>query len=283
MTKTCTFCGEEKGLELFYTNRNMPDGKTSRCKSCLYSRVIPVKHAKILERGSKQCPECKQELPLHSFYKRGEEAVDYSSYCKPCNIKRSLEYYYTKEPRKAAARIRESLWRLKMKTQGLCTRCGLEPLHTQTSCLACNEKRQKVAREKKIKQPKEYSERHKQLLYCWKERVCTKCCDEPAVEGSNWGITCKRQLSQRSAERAKALRLRALEKLGHVCACCGETGRQFLNFDHINGDGKGDRNPWKLHKSILEGRDDIRILCFNCNLGRELNGGICPHQVKVTA
>lgn len=26
---------------------------------------------------------------------------------------------------------------------------------------------------------------------------------------------------------------------------------------------------------------DIQILCYNCNLGREKNGGICPHQQPI--
>jgi hypothetical protein len=34
MTKTCTKCGTEKWLELFYKNKNKPDGLHPWCKSC---------------------------------------------------------------------------------------------------------------------------------------------------------------------------------------------------------------------------------------------------------
>jgi hypothetical protein len=74
----------------------------------------------------------------------------------------------------------------------------------------------------------------------------------------------------------------ALKKLGLKCSCCGERETLFLNFDHINGGGKRERKERdrrRIYKAIIRGeRDDIRLLCFNCNLGRELNGGICPHQ-----
>lgn len=77
---------------------------------------------------------------------------------------------------------------------------------------------------------------------------------------------------------------------GYVCACCGETERSFLTIDHINNDGA------KFRKNVLGNRgfagyhtyrwlrangypqDGLQVLCMNCQQGKKLNGGICPHQ-----
>ena len=77
---------------------------------------------------------------------------------------------------------------------------------------------------------------------------------------------------------------------GFVCACCGETNPGFLTLDHINNDGN-------IHRRTL-GRGDVRVgsvmmfkalkdagfppgfqvLCYNCNMGKARNGGVCPHK-----
>lgn len=74
---------------------------------------------------------------------------------------------------------------------------------------------------------------------------------------------------------------------GNVCVCCKEKNSKFLTIDHINNDGKrhgyhnGRRKTGSALYAVLiaEGfPDDVRILCFNCNVGRHLNGGRCPHE-----
>jgi hypothetical protein len=77
---------------------------------------------------------------------------------------------------------------------------------------------------------------------------------------------------------------------GFRCACCGETEKTFLTLDHIGNDGAS----WR--KRILGGRlragyatyawiykngfpEGFQVLCMNCNFGKRMNGGICPHQV----
>jgi hypothetical protein len=74
---------------------------------------------------------------------------------------------------------------------------------------------------------------------------------------------------------------------GYVCSCCGETEKVFLTIDHINGGGTRDRKKygrggkflyrWLRKNGYPEG---FRVLCFNCNAGRYINGGICPHEEK---
>jgi hypothetical protein len=86
-------------------------------------------------------------------------------------------------------------------------------------------------------------------------------------------------------------RRKVLEHYGKVCACCGEAEERFLTVDHINNDGYIHRRKvdgkrtiigscmtaWLVKNNFPEG---FQILCFNCNLGRAANGGICPHKVS---
>ncbi len=81
-----------------------------------------------------------------------------------------------------------------------------------------------------------------------------------------------------------------VEVIGHYsngkneCACCAENNIKFLSFDHIHGGGRQHRKKllkyfsfasWLKKQNYPEG---IQILCYNCNLGRQHNGGTCPHK-----
>ena len=72
------------------------------------------------------------------------------------------------------------------------------------------------------------------------------------------------------------------------CCCCGETNIVFLSLDHENNDGKQQRkkltNDNKMHfyywlkKNNYPQNLGLRTQCYNCNMGRSRNGGICPHK-----
>ena len=70
---------------------------------------------------------------------------------------------------------------------------------------------------------------------------------------------------------------------GPECACCGEDTVDFLTIDHINGGGNEHRrqmngtNPYRWLKKHGY-PPGYQVLCFNCNCGRRINGGICPHK-----
>lgn len=78
---------------------------------------------------------------------------------------------------------------------------------------------------------------------------------------------------------------------GYKCACCGETEKAFLTIDHIENDGAAHRRSitgkrhsagfhtyiWLVKNSFPNG---FQVLCMNCNHGKRMNGGICPHQVR---
>lgn len=82
-------------------------------------------------------------------------------------------------------------------------------------------------------------------------------------------------------EKCKKL---VFEHYGKKCVCCGEECQTFLTIDHINGCGRIHRkkigekiNIWLYKNNFPEG---FQTLCFNCNWGKHINGGICPHQQK---
>lgn len=73
-----------------------------------------------------------------------------------------------------------------------------------------------------------------------------------------------------------------------ACACCGECfSIMFLTIDHIYNDGNIHRKDLKLrgykksfYKYLIENGypDAYQVLCWNCNEGKRLNKGICPHK-----
>ncbi len=86
--------------------------------------------------------------------------------------------------------------------------------------------------------------------------------------------------------RRQELKLRIMQYYGNCqCACCKENNIKFLSIDHINGDGikhrammragGGKFYEWIVRNNFPEG---LQVLCFNCNLGRSVNGGVCPHK-----
>lgn len=101
-----------------------------------------------------------------------------------------------------------------------------------------------------------------------------------------------REYIRRNLDKVKLAKKRAYKLLreqailaygGYECACCGETEKVFLGLDHINGGGRAQRKEvgacsnmyaWLKKHNYPDG---FRILCHNCNLGRHINGGVCPH------
>ena len=91
-------------------------------------------------------------------------------------------------------------------------------------------------------------------------------------------------------ERRKALRNAVFAAYGGpVCACCGERELAFLTLDHINNNGAAERRKiagranaagtftyaWLAKKGFPPG---YQVLCMNCNFGKRMNNGVCPHR-----
>lgn len=83
---------------------------------------------------------------------------------------------------------------------------------------------------------------------------------------------------------AMTKRAKVLNHYGRICRCCGESNVRFLTIDHVHSDGHVQRKEHgsglDFYRWIIKNNfpDDLQTLCFNCNIGRALNGGICPHK-----
>lgn len=95
----------------------------------------------------------------------------------------------------------------------------------------------------------------------------------------------KAEINERVSDIQKRLRKEVFSAYGNVCSCFGEDEFVFLSLDHVLGDGALDKRTSgrRGHSLLLKIKalgypDTYRILCHNCNLGRYLNGGVCPHE-----
>jgi hypothetical protein len=81
---------------------------------------------------------------------------------------------------------------------------------------------------------------------------------------------------------------------GMECACCHEKSWRMLTIDHINGDGNAERlrefnNKYQcgheMYRSLRRRGfpPGYQVLCMNCNFGRRMNNGMCPHKVPSPA
>jgi hypothetical protein len=84
-------------------------------------------------------------------------------------------------------------------------------------------------------------------------------------------------------KRLRDARQAVFTHYGGRCECCKEENWKFLTVDHITPIGKkrdeaGHRRIlfWLVRNNFPTG---YRLLCWNCNVGRYHNGGVCPHQM----
>jgi hypothetical protein len=116
---------------------------------------------------------------------------------------------------------------------------------------------------------------------------CKLCCRQAR---HSWYIArIKERGITYQSERNYKLKIEAIAAYGGACYCCGETIIEFLTLDHTNNDGKNhgknSRSSSRLYSHLRkEGwpQDlDLRVACFNCNCGRQVNNGtVCPHQER---
>ena len=142
---------------------------------------------------------------------------------------------------------------------------------------------------------KSNSPRIKICLNCQKEFIddtaghnkdfCSHGCWEEKYNREN-SVKIKLQQKNRDLRRRQKYKLQCLIHYGGnppKCTCCGETIYKFLTLDHINQNNKPDKlgkkrganYVWIVKNNFPE---IFRVLCYNCNCGREQNNGICPHK-----
>lgn len=93
------------------------------------------------------------------------------------------------------------------------------------------------------------------------------------------------RLNRRWSVKYRArLRAEMIVAYGGECRCCGERERLFLQLDHVNNDGHLDKKAHRTSNKLLAHlkrkgwpKDRYQLLCANCNFGKRMNGGVCPH------
>lgn len=123
---------------------------------------------------------------------------------------------------------------------------------------------------------------------------CKQCYRDKTAE---WNGKYKTKARERVwADAVKAKKQRVKDAVfgaygGYRCACCGETEPKFLSIDHINNDGAQWRKDtlgsrlatgWRTYQWLQKHSfpAGYQVLCMNCNFGKRMNGGTCPHQLK---
>lgn len=190
----------------------------------------------------------------------------------------------------------------KLRLAGICHSCGTVPPEQENGvCASCREK-QKERQRKHDRKTRELAAATGMCL-CGRGfplpdlKICEACrdrnykqyrrrvklgiceCSMAVAEGKT---KCQECLDSITAKR-KEERSRVLLHYGNSCNCCGESIERFLTVDHVHNDGSSHRKvmktdriySWLIRNNFPAG---FQVLCYNCNCGRQLNGGICPHQ-----
>lgn len=117
---------------------------------------------------------------------------------------------------------------------------------------------------------------------------CKPCARKVTRE---WNAAHKDYMAQKTRVWREELRTIVYKHYGDKCICCGEDNVLFLTIDHINNDGYLIRprsspgasrkvkisGQWYKHIITIGFPDDLQLLCYNCNCGKQRNGGVCPH------
>lgn len=155
---------------------------------------------------------------------------------------------------------------------GLCIGCGkVETFGKGLRCPECFKK--------KAQSGKKLYEKNSEKKQC---RGCSCKIDE---NGSKTLCSkCKAKHAEKCKKRRFELKKEVMSNYGGKCSCCGEDNVYFLTIDHIFNDGKEHRkivDATKFYDWLKKNnfpKDRFQILCFNCNMGKQFNGGICPHK-----
>lgn len=100
-------------------------------------------------------------------------------------------------------------------------------------------------------------------------------------------IAWRKQALTKQAIKSRELKYLVMKHYGSQCVCCGIKEICFLSIDHKNNNGYLERVEKKnrpsgyfMYKKIIARNypNDLQIMCFNCNVAKQHNGGECPHK-----
>lgn len=150
-------------------------------------------------------------------------------------------------------------------SSGSCITCGKPPVPGKASCDACSERATRSTM-------KRYNNNIN-------KGVCSKCGGE--LNRSSFRCDkCHREHLSHGKELWHNNRKLVLEHYGMKCVCCNITQQEFLEIDHINGDGTEHRleigrhiYEWTISNNYP---NNLQILCANCNRCKG-KYGVCAH------
>lgn len=158
-------------------------------------------------------------------------------------------------------------YRDRAREHGLCYICQKPPVPGKKRCQPCLDRDNRLSRE---------SHARKKAA-----GLCVRC---GLTRGDDGTVNHCRTCADKILAQKLDLKLACFDAYGgRHCACCGESILGFLTIDHVNNDGNEHRrttNRQSIYQILRrEGYPPgYQVLCFNCNSGRALNGGVCPHK-----
>ncbi len=163
------------------------------------------------------------------------------------------------------------------RERGRCMNCSRPAWNGKTKCQPCISK-EREGRARLYAARKEEEQRQRDAFIS--QGLCAYC-RKPSTTGKSRCESC----SSRKKTNLYHLRLKTIEAYGGACRCCGEDYEVFLEFDHVNNDGKEHRaligsGGWNLYKWLERNGypDMIQLLCSNCHQAKTKNQD-CRHRV----
>ncbi len=222
--------------------------------------------------NKRHCVECLKWRSQHSKKARLKRHI--TSCCKRCGKKVDIPGSRCKT---CATHLNK--WgkedRAKRRASGICYDCSNKSLPNKRLCQICADKHLATVTERKQK-----------LLAAGLCILCGKLPHSPNIKRCP---KCSKHVLKRQRIRLNKLKKAAFEHYGGpICACCGEDIEILLTIDHINNDGNLHRllskKACKIYSWLKLNNypSGFQVLCFSCNIGKHLNGGVCPHKQNET-
>lgn len=218
----------------------------------------------------KKCTKCKIDKPLEEFNREKRNRDGLMSWCRECWKEYKKQYNLDNKD--------------KIKQYRLDNKDKISEQQKQYNLA----NRDKIAEQKKqyrLKNIDSYTEYNKQHYLSNKDKVLEQT-KEYRLKNKDKIKQYRLNNRDKIKQYKLKLKIQVFTHYGLKCSCCGESGLEFLNIDHINNDGAQHRKEigsgkhiylWLIKNNFPSG---FQTLCFNCNIGKYHNNGICPHQLK---
>lgn len=162
------------------------------------------------------------------------------------------------------------------KRKGVCYTCGNKlpsgyDFSKKPHCEKCKEQNDKSTKAYKTRNVKAGMCKTCGQNKIVRAKLCESCHQTQIHAQHDYGLRLKVQVLTHYADGHKP-----------ECTCCGEGDMTLLNLDHLEGGGNVHRREvgfgpafyrWVIKQNFPKG---FQVLCYNCNIGKHRNGGVCP-------